>query len=508
VSVKKSLTPYQGKGTAGTALMAVEHACRWLAEAKSVDDVKALKDRAEAVRVYAKQRDYSLSAQNDAAEIRLRCERRLGELLKETPKQRPGDYKRLNGSTVPPSLADLGISKDDSSRWQRVAGVPEGDFEAHVAQVRQAQGELTTRGVLDLARQLGREEVARQRRAKRAAPVNPPEQSDRWQVVQGDCLRWLATLPAGHADLVLFSPPYEDRRTYGIGFNLKGQDWVDWLVPRFQAALRVCRGLVACVVDGPTKDYKWSATPFLLGAALHRAGVCLREPPVYKRYGIPGSGGADWLRGDYEHVICATNGGPLPWSDNTALGHPPKAGDDGRCVNDRRGSERDRARGNGSLGYATPEEVARLGPHRARLEAGRRPGRRRTQGYTDPDEVNPGNVIDCGVVGGFRMGDDLAHDNEAPFAERLVEFFVRSFCPPGGLVLDPMCGSGTTGAVAVRWGRRFRGCDIRPGQVELSRRRIAAVTWAEALTDDNLKGELESGKGHAEGTPRADFTQD
>ena len=31
-------------------------------------------------------------------------------------------------------------------------------------------------------------------------------------------------------DLVFGSPPYEDARTYGIDFKLKGQDWVDWMV--------------------------------------------------------------------------------------------------------------------------------------------------------------------------------------------------------------------------------------------------------------------------------------
>jgi site-specific DNA-methyltransferase (adenine-specific) len=73
------------------------------------------------------------------------------------------------------------------------------------------------------------------------------------------------------------------------------------------------------------------------------------------------------------------------------------------------------------------------------------------------------------------MGDALAHENEAPFAERLVEFFVRSFCPPGGLVLDPMCGSGTSGAVALRHGRRFSGCDVRESQVRLTRQRLAGL---------------------------------
>lgn len=54
-----------------------------------------------------------------------------------------------------------------------------------------------------------------------------------------------------------------------------------------------------------------------------------------------------------------------------------------------------------------------------------------------------------------------------------VDLVVRSFCPPGGIVYDPFCGSGTTGAVALRHGRRFIGTDVRESQIKLTRRRLA-----------------------------------
>ena len=84
------------------------------------------------------------------------------------------------------------------------------------------------------------------------------------------------------------------------------------------------------------------------------------------------------------------------------------------------------------------------------------------------------DVINC-IVGGGVMGDDLCHENEAPFPESLAEFFIRSFCPPGGKVYDPFSGSGTTSAVAVRLGRNAIATDIRESQVALSRKRIANV---------------------------------
>jgi len=86
---------------------------------------------------------------------------------------------------------------------------------------------------------------------------------------------------------------------------------------------------------------------------------------------------------------------------------------------------------------------------------------------------NPGNLIVCGSLGGGRMGNRLAHETEAPFCEKLAEFMIRSFCPPGGVVLDPFLGSGTTVAVAKKLGRKYIGIDIRKSQIELTRRRLA-----------------------------------
>ena len=95
------------------------------------------------------------------------------------------------------------------------------------------------------------------------------------------------------------------------------------------------------------------------------------------------------------------------------------------------------------------------------------------QVYVPPALANPGNLIDCGPGGGGNMGSHLCHENEAPFPESLAEFFVRSFCPPGGIVLDPFGGSGTTAAVAIKTGRDYITMDLRESQVELIHRRVA-----------------------------------
>jgi len=62
----------------------------------------------------------------------------------------------------------------------------------------------------------------------------------------------------------------------------------------------------------------------------------------------------------------------------------------------------------------------------------------------------------------------------AAFPEALVEPMILAGSRPGDVVCDPFMGSGTTGAVAVRLGRRFVGIDLKPEYVDVSARRILA----------------------------------
>jgi hypothetical protein len=293
------------------------------------------------------------------------------------------------------------------------------------------------------------------------------------QIIHADCLEWMRSQPDNSVDLVFGSPPYEAARTYGIDFKLQGQDWVDWMVVRMTEMVRISKGLVAMVVEGQTRKFRWSATPALLMADLHRAGIHLRKPPIFHRVGIPGSGGPDWLRNDYEFIVCCTGGGKLPWSENTAMGGPCKYGPGGdmshRTVNGERvnnGKHRVEPKVANAIGTTLPPG--------AKLHTKNNGKEMRQQLYIPPEKANPGNVIHC-VVGGGRMGSQLAHGNEAPFPEALAEFFVRSFCPPQGVVYDPFCGSGTTAAVALMTGRNAITTDIRESQVDLANRRLATV---------------------------------
>ena len=64
----------------------------------------------------------------------------------------------------------------------------------------------------------------------------------------------------------------------------------------------------------------------------------------------------------------------------------------------------------------------------------------------------------------------------AAFPPKLAETCLLAGCPPGGVVLDPFLGSGTTAAVAKQLGRHYIGIELNPEYCTLAEKRIGGVT--------------------------------
>lgn len=107
-----------------TQLVRYDAMCSAIAAAYSVDEVKDIRDKARAIEVYARQAK-NTEAERQACEIRLRAERKCGQMLADMDKLKGRPGKASDATT----LSDLGLSRDQSSQWQKLADVPEDEFE-------------------------------------------------------------------------------------------------------------------------------------------------------------------------------------------------------------------------------------------------------------------------------------------------------------------------------------------------------------------------------------------
>jgi hypothetical protein len=160
-----------------------------------VDEVKNIRDKAVAMKAYAEQaKDAELIGY--ATEIRLRAERRAGELLIEMAARKErhdgrGHTKSVGSRSVTPrsepKLADLGVTKTQSSRWQKLAEMPASKFEAKVAKhVRLAVASVSDDKAVVREARAETQADKKERRAEREAvlaekrPAAPPPAARRW----------------------------------------------------------------------------------------------------------------------------------------------------------------------------------------------------------------------------------------------------------------------------------------------------------------------------------------
>jgi SAM-dependent methyltransferase len=347
---------------ASDSLALLEQGMRLLAEARGAEDVKLIRDKAAAMERYLRQQKYAFKACQDAVELKLRAERRLGELLAEMPKHPPGPDRSHDVTDLPATLFDLGITKMQSHRWQRVAGLPEDVFEAEIAAGRR-RGDLNTNALLKLA---GREVKQREHDEARQRMVEAAPPCDLIRV--GDFRDALGDLTAGSVDLIFTDPPYpnQHRHLYGDVAELAAR------------VLKPGGSLVAYCPSYAVADV-----------------LCLMTPHI-----------------DFWSLIVVKHSGT-----HSHLNH-------------------------------------------YRLIASCKPLLWFVKGRYEGGWV-------CNLIHGERP-DKVAHEWAQGEAE--ATYCIEKMTTPAGLVLDPMCGSGTTLRAALFLGRQVLGCEIAP-----DRAKVAAV---------------------------------
>jgi DNA modification methylase len=318
-------------------------------------------------------------------------------------------------------------------------------------------------------------------------------------VIEGDCLEILATLGAASVDAVVTDPPY------GIGFHGErwdgpaireavaeggepgsaGDAYQAWCRTWGAECLRVLRpGAHLLAFGSPRTEHR-------LACGLEQAGLELRDTLLWlygtglpKSRRLPG-GRSTALKPAYEPIALARRppDGPVP--RNLERHGTGALNTDARRIDGRHPA-------NVILSHAPDcrPEGCEPGCALALVDAAADHGRRSRSAWPAsrlfycPKVSRPERDAGCKRLprrpldlfpNADRPGRRPApaanpHPTVKPLA--LMRWLVGLACPPAGLVLDPFCGSGSTGAAALLEGRRFLGIELDPGYARIARARI------------------------------------
>ncbi|WP_293334048.1 hypothetical protein [Microcoleus sp. CAWBG58] len=133
-----------------------------LRKAKTLEEIQEVWQKVNALEALSKKFRLSKDVQLDATELRIRIERRLGEILRQKTESREGHIKKQNQNLVKVDLdsedsksirSNLNFTKNDLSKFQELARTPQKLFEAVVTDLRteaviKRQAALSTTGIL------------------------------------------------------------------------------------------------------------------------------------------------------------------------------------------------------------------------------------------------------------------------------------------------------------------------------------------------------------------------
>ena len=252
------------------------------------------------------------------------------------------------------------------------------------------------------------------------------------RIINADCADALRELPDGAVDLSLFSPPYDGVRDY------EGEWRTDFpMLGRELFRITKDGGVCAVVMGDGTKNFAKTLTTFSLAVEwCGSAGWRLFECCLYYRDGNPGAWWGKRFRVDHEYILFFLKGGKPKCFDKSRLLVPAKHAGKAYSGTDRLTS--------GALKKISPKTV---------------------------------NPMKCrGTVWRYAAsnteGNKLKMQHPATFPDALARDIILCFTRAGDLVLDPMCGSGTTCVAAARCGREYLGADISETYCRIAEERI------------------------------------
>lgn len=139
---RSAIVPTVISGSQETAVIEYLEAARGdLTQAKSLEEVQDVLQKVNALEAISKKFRLSKEVQLDANELRIRIERRLGEMLKAIDKDKEGRTKKIDSSSDKlsssnPTFSDLGLTKNEWLKFQQLASASAEVFEAVITDQR------------------------------------------------------------------------------------------------------------------------------------------------------------------------------------------------------------------------------------------------------------------------------------------------------------------------------------------------------------------------------------
>lgn len=250
------------------------------------------------------------------------------------------------------------------------------------------------------------------------------------QVYAGDAKDLLAKLPEGCIDLTVTSPPYDDLRTYkGFVFAFE---------PIAAELFRVTKpgGVIIWIVGDATINGSETGTSFRQALEFMGLGLKLHDTMIYDRnsFRFPSPNRYHQV---FEYMFVFSKGLP---STASLIQDRKNVWEDTRKQHRKREA-------NGTFTIRQGQRWRRVGIR-----------------Y---------NIWRYAVGRGNSTKDDFAFAHPAIFPEGLARDHILSWSNPGDLVLDPLCGSGTTLKMAKQLNRKWLGFDISPEYVRLAQKRVS-----------------------------------
>jgi site-specific DNA-methyltransferase (adenine-specific) len=258
-------------------------------------------------------------------------------------------------------------------------------------------------------------------------------------------------------------------RDYGaatqIGLEGTPDEYVATMVAVFREVWRVMRddGTLWLNLGDCYQDKNLIGIPWRVAFALQVDGWYLRSDIIWAKPNPMPESVTDRPTKSHEYVFLLSKSARY-YYDADVIATPPAEASVARL------SQRNLHNQRGS--YRCPGKTN--GPMRAVLG-----GRNKHAGYENrmmSGREDDGRYLERGVNMRDVLTLSTASFKGAHFAvmpERLAAICVLAGCPEGGTVLDPFCGSGTTGVVAAKYGRRFVGVDVSAEFCRMAFKRVA-----------------------------------